>query len=50
MEQKRRVTAMDAILSKDPLDTNDIGYQEPEIKEVKPEREENHHQKPKNQY
>ena len=26
IEQKRRVTAMDVILSKDPLDKNDIGY------------------------
>jgi DNA-binding protein len=27
--QKRRVTCLDCNLSKDPLDTTDIGYQEP---------------------
>ncbi len=26
---KRRVTCLDCILSKDPLDTTDVGYQEP---------------------
>lgn len=34
IEQKRRVTAMKTILSKKPLDTENIGYQEPEEKEV----------------
>jgi len=33
IETKRRVTAMDTELSKDPLDSNDAGYQEPEPKE-----------------
>jgi len=33
IEQKRRVTAMDTILSKEPLDTEDVGYQQPEPKE-----------------
>lgn len=33
IENKRRVTAMDTVLSKDPLDTTDPGYQEPEPKE-----------------
>lgn len=29
---------MNCILSKDPLDTNDVGYQEPVPKEVREER------------
>jgi hypothetical protein len=33
VETKRRVTAMDTILSKDQLDENDPGYQKPEPKE-----------------
>jgi len=33
IETKRRVTAMDTELSKDPLDENDAGYQKPEPKE-----------------
>ena len=33
IETKRRVTAMDTELSKDPLDENDPGYQAPEPKE-----------------
>ena len=33
IENKRRVTAMDTILSKEPLDSNDPGYQAPEPKE-----------------
>jgi DNA-binding protein len=33
VENKRRVTAMDTILSKDKLDEADPGYQEPEPKE-----------------
>ena len=33
IETKRRVTAMDTELSKDPLDENDPGYQMPEPKE-----------------
>jgi ribonucleases P/MRP protein subunit RPP25 len=33
VETKRRVTAMDTQLSKDPLDSNDPGYQVPEPKE-----------------
>ncbi len=33
MEQKRLVTAMDTVLSKDPLDDTAIGYQKPEPKE-----------------
>ena len=38
MEQKRRVTAMITILSKEPIDPSKVGYQEPEPKEDKPER------------
>lgn len=34
------MTCLNCILSKDPLDGNDIGYQAPEPKEVKPERKE----------
>jgi DNA-binding protein len=34
METKRRVTKMETILSKEPLDENDIGYQAPEPKET----------------
>lgn len=33
MENRRRVTAMDTILSKDELSTEDPGYQKPEPKE-----------------
>jgi hypothetical protein len=33
IETKRRVTAMDTVLSKSPLDTNDPGYQEPTPKD-----------------
>ena len=33
VENKRRVTAMDTELSKDPLDENDPGYQKPEPKQ-----------------
>lgn len=33
IENKRRVTAMDTVLSKDTLDVNDPGYQKPEPKE-----------------
>ena len=33
IETKRRVTAMDTLLSKSPLDTNDPGYQEPTPKD-----------------
>ena len=32
-EMRRRVTAMDTLLSKEPLDENDPGYQKPEPKE-----------------
>jgi hypothetical protein len=38
IEQKRRVTAMKTILSKDPLDNDNIGYQAPEPKEERTER------------
>jgi ribonucleases P/MRP protein subunit RPP25 len=40
IEQKRRVTCLDCTLSKDPLDTNHIGYQPPTPKEERPERTE----------
>ena len=33
IKQARRVTALDCVLSKEPLDTEAIGYQEPEPKE-----------------
>jgi hypothetical protein len=33
IEQKRRVTCLDCILSKDPLDETHIGYQPPQPKE-----------------
>jgi len=33
VESKRRVTAMDTELSRDPLDESDPGYQKPEPKE-----------------
>uniref|UniRef100_A0A7S3MYB5 Uncharacterized protein n=1 Tax=Strombidium inclinatum TaxID=197538 RepID=A0A7S3MYB5_9SPIT len=33
IENKRRVTAMDTVLSKEPLDESDPGYQQPEPKE-----------------
>jgi DNA-binding protein len=33
IEQNRRVTALDCILSKVPLDKSEVGYQEPEPKE-----------------
>ena len=39
IEQKRRVTAMMTILSKDELDSNYIGYQPPEPKEEQTEEE-----------
>jgi hypothetical protein len=32
-EMRRRVTAMDTLLSKEPLDETDPGYQKPEPKE-----------------
>ena len=39
IEQTRRVTAFDCILSKDPLDENDLGYQKPrEAEERQPNR------------
>jgi ribonuclease P/MRP protein subunit RPP25 len=41
IEQKRRVTAMKTVLSKDPLDNENIGYQTPEPKEELPPRREN---------
>jgi hypothetical protein len=34
VESKRRVTKMETILSKDPLDENDVGYQPPQPKEA----------------
>jgi ribonuclease P/MRP protein subunit RPP25 len=44
--QKRRVTAMKTVLSKDPLEESDIGYQAPEAKEDLPPRQERpHHEK-----
>ena len=33
IKQARRVTALDCVLSKEPLDSSAIGYQEPEPKE-----------------
>jgi len=36
VESRRRVTAMDTILSKDPLDENEPGYQKPEPKDDSP--------------
>lgn len=36
LEQPRRVTALDCILSKDAMDPNQVGYQEPEPKEDRP--------------
>ena len=33
IKQARRVTALDCVLSKEPLDTKAVGYQEPEPKE-----------------
>jgi DNA-binding protein len=33
IEQKRRVTCLDCHLSKDPLDTTNIGYQPPQPKD-----------------
>jgi DNA-binding protein len=45
-EQKRRVTCLDCILSKDPLDESNVGYQPPQKKEIddeRPPREERPH-------
>lgn len=36
IESRRRVTAMDTTLSKDPLDESDPGYQQPQAKEEQP--------------
>ena len=38
LEQKRRVTCLDCVLSKDLLDENNVGYQKPEPKEDRPQR------------
>ena len=38
VEQPRRVTCFDCILSKLPLDNADVGYQTPEPKEDRPHR------------
>lgn len=40
IEQKRRVTAMKTVLSKNPLDSKNIGYQPPEPKQERKRREE----------
>ena len=42
IKQARRVTALDCVLSKDPLDSTAVGYQEPEPKE---ERVQSHSRK-----
>ena len=49
MEQKRLVTAMDTVLSKDPLDEKSVGYQKPEPKEEpqpKPDKKDKNKKKP----
>lgn len=38
IEQRRRVTCLNCVLSKDPLDTSNIGYQAPTPKEEHPQR------------
>jgi hypothetical protein len=40
IEQRRRVTCLECILSKDPLDSANIGYQPPVPKEERPDRPE----------
>ncbi len=50
MEQKRLVTAMETVLSKDPLDTSTVGYQPPEPKdEPKPRTERKKDEEDKNE-
>lgn len=47
-EQKRRVTCLDCILSKDQLDESNVGYQPPQKKEIddeRPVREDRPHRK-----
>lgn len=47
IEQRRRVTCLNCILSKDPLDENEVGYQPPTPKEERPERPRIEHQEKK---